>query len=361
MQRPSHVEEVSDLAKRASRLEERAGVAAGLGRGTGGGLEPGNELVEGELLGESGGAGAGASGRSRCGSGCGSGRRGSRLGGRGGGLSGSGGSSRLGSAGLGGSSAGDTVPDLGAGHLVGGSTTVDVEQNTGVRGGVGLGHIHAGSGESLGTGASNLDLTAAVVELGTLGAVALVESNHLGADQVLTSGEAGKSDAVLALVGDEVLNSPLAVGKTISRDLGPDGTLTVGLGRGNVDHDGALVRGSDGLISITRDGSRVVVVPLEGDLRVTGNLKGIGSLDTTVAGHEVGADIQDRVVAVGRSADSEVVTLVLAINDERLEGGVGGSQLGSSQSESVRVLHFDGWWLVGCLWRRNWYSQRMEV
>ena len=54
MQKTSHVEEVSDLAKRASRLEERAGVAAGLGRGTGGGLEPGNELVEGELLGESG-------------------------------------------------------------------------------------------------------------------------------------------------------------------------------------------------------------------------------------------------------------------------------------------------------------------
>ena len=125
-----------------------------------------------------------------------------------------------------------------------------------------------------------------------------MERNDLGADQVLAGGEVGQRDAVLALVGDEVLNSPLAVGKTISGELGPDGTLTVRLSRGNVDHDGALVRGSDGLISVTRDGGRVVVVPLEGDLGVTGNLKGIGSLGTTVAGHELGGDIQDRVVAV---------------------------------------------------------------
>ena len=87
------------------------------------------------------------------------------------------------------------------------------------------------------------------------------------------------------------------------------------------------------------------MVPLECDLGARGDLKSILSLGTAVTDHGCRGDIKDRVVAVGRSADSEVVALVLAIDDEGLEGSVGRSQLGSGQGESVRVLHFDVGWL----------------
>ena len=265
--------------------EERAGVAAGLGRtgGTSGLLEPGNELLDGELLGKSGGAGAGARGRGRGSSGRGSSSRGSgrSLAGSRGGLSSSGGSGsgrgggsaggsgrcgggRRSVSGLGGGgragAGGGAVPDSGTGDRVLGLAGVDVEEDTGVGGRVGLGHVDTSAGEGGRAGAGDLDLTATVVELGTTLAVGLVESNDLRADQVVTSSEVGKGDGDLTLVGDEVLNSPLAVGETVLVELGPDGTLTVGVSRGNVDHDGTLVRGGDRLVSVTGGGGGVLLV-----------------------------------------------------------------------------------------------------
>ena len=82
------------------------------------------------------------------------------------------------------------------------------------------------------------------------------------------------------------------------------------------------------------------MVPLEGDLGASRDLDSVISLGTAIADHGGGGDIEDGVVAVGGSADSEVLALVLAVNDKGLEGGVSRSHTGES-SESVRVLHFD--------------------
>lgn len=103
-----------------------------------------------------------------------------------------------------------------------------------------------------------------------------------------------------------------------------------------------------GLVSIeppyVRWTSSYVVVPLESDVGAGGDCELGLSRSAAVAVHESRSDILDGVVAVGGCADSIKADL-LAINDERLEGGVAVSQLGSSQSESVRVLHFDDDWL----------------
>lgn len=91
------------------------------------------------------------------------------------------------------------------------------------------------------------------------------------------------------------------------------------------------------------------MVPLESDLGASRNLDGVINLGTAVAGHEGGGDILNGVVAVGGCANSEVLALVLAANDEGLEGGVGRSH-GCESSKSVGVLHFDDGWL----WREKW-------
>ena len=338
---------------------ESAGVAASLGgRGASGGLEPLDELLDGEGLGESRARLAARGGSSRSGSGLG-GRRGGGLGllnGRGsGGRSGAGGwgrssrSSGLGGSGRSASTGGGTVPDLGAGDSVLGSTTVDVEQDTGVGGLVSLGHVDTGGGEGGRAAAGDLDLTAAVVELSLGLSAGLVETDHLGADEVVTSLKVGKGDLDETLVGNEVVNTPLATGKTVLPDLGPDSALTVGVGLGDVDHDGTLVRGSNGLVTVT-SGNGVVVVPLHADLGASSNLDLVSGSLATVADHGSGGDIEDGVVAVGRSLDGEVLTLVLAVNDEALEGGVRSSEVGSSQDDSGLGEHVCGCcvgWLVG--------------
>ena len=73
------------------------------------------------------------------------------------------------------------------------------------------------------------------------GAVGLVKSNDLGSEKILAGCEVGKSDTVLALVGDQAVNSPLAI-VTILGKLDPDIAGAVGLGWGDVDKDRALVR-----------------------------------------------------------------------------------------------------------------------
>jgi hypothetical protein len=142
-----------------------------------------------------------------------------------------------------------TVPDLGAGNGVAGLAAVDVEQDTWVGGAVCLGHVCAGGGEG-GGATRDADLTTAVVELGGALAVGLVEGNDLRADQVVAIREVGELDGDLALVGDELLNSPFATGQTLFEDLGPDGTLTLSVGLGNVNHDWSFVGGSDGPVNM---------------------------------------------------------------------------------------------------------------
>lgn len=308
-------------------------VATGLGAGLL--LQPRDELADGEGLGE-GRAAVRAGARGRRGSSGLSGGSGGRSGGGSNWLGGSGSSRCSGLGGCGGSraaaaTAAGAVPDLGAGDGVGGLSTVHVVEDTLVVRGVGLGHVGARGGESDGT-ASDLDLTAAVVELSALLAVGLVQTDHLWADQVLSVLEVGKSHSDLALVVDELLHSELAGSQTLLEDLGPDSALTVGRGLGHVDHDGALVRLGNGLVGVTLNGGGVVVVPLEGDVGTSLVLDEVGAHLTAVADHGGGGDIQDGVVAVG--GDLDTLGDILAVNDEGLEGGVGRDGVGSSQSES---------------------------
>jgi hypothetical protein len=86
------------------------------------------------------------------------------------------------------------------------------------------------------------------------------------------------------------------------------------------------------------------VVPLESDIGASSGADEIGGSLTAVAVHHGGGDIEDGVVAVGGGLDSEVLALVLAANDERLEGCVGSSQLSSGDSNSDGSPHFG----VGC-------------
>lgn len=333
-----------------SAASKSAGEALSSGR-AGLGLEPRDELGDGEGLGKGGArAGAGAS-LSGCG---GSGDLGS--GGSSGGLSGGalGRCRGRGAARVRAGAAGSTIPHLRAGDVVSSAAVssaldiaVDVAENTGVLGRVGLGEVDTG-GQLGRARASDLDLTTAVVELGLARSAGLVETDHLRADVVLARGKVGERNLNETLVLDEVVDTPGGTGKTVLLDLDPDVTLTLGLGRGKVDHGGSLVGGGDGLVLVaTGVTSTVVVVPLEGDLGASGDFEEVGSLSTTIADHGLGGDIEDGVVAVGRGLDSLVLTLVFAVNDERLEGGVAVGKLGSGEGESDSGLHFDCWLVVG--------------
>lgn len=70
-----------------------------------------------------------------------------------------------------------------------------------------------------------------------------MESNELGAEEVLAGSEVGDGDAVLALVGNQGVNRPRLGGGIIPvlGELDPDVAGTVGLGGGDVGQDGALV------------------------------------------------------------------------------------------------------------------------
>lgn len=248
---------------------ELVGEAAGVG-GAGRLLQPGDELVDGEGLGE-GGAGGGAAGRGGLGGGGlgslgrgrfgllggrrrsdvlhGGGRRGGRsrggssrgLGGSGGGLGrGGGGGAGCGRPRAAGAARAGAVPDGRAGDGVAGDAVVDVDEDAWVGGGVGLGHIDA-RGERLGARRSDLDLAAAVVELRLALGRRLVEGDDLGAYEILARGEIGKREGDLALVADEVVDAPLAVGKAVLVQLDPDSARAVRRGGSDVHHDGALV------------------------------------------------------------------------------------------------------------------------
>lgn len=92
------------------------------------------------------------------------------------------------------------------------------------------------------------------------------------------------------------------------------------------------------------------MVPLHGDRRTSRNLDLVAGSRSTIAVHESRSNILDGVVAVRRSPDSKVLTLVLSTNDEALEGGMSGNEVGSSQDESSGGLHCDGGG-GGCVWK----------
>ena len=237
------------------------------------------------------------------------------------------------------------VPDRGTGDGVRGRVVVNVKLDTGVGSLVGLGHVDTSGRESSLSAASDLDLTAAVVELSLANGGSLVETNHLRADPVATGLEIGELDVDDTLVVVEPVNTPLAILKTILPNLGPDGTLTLGVGLGDVDHDRAVVGGGNWVLSVARRRLGVVVVPLHANSGASGNLDLVGGSLATVADHGSRADIEDGVVAVGGSLNSKVVACILSANDEALEGGVGSGEVGSSQNNSGFGEH-----VGGCSW-----------
>ncbi|KAI6751320.1 hypothetical protein HG531_006016 [Fusarium graminearum] len=241
-----------------------------------------------------------------------------------------------------------SLPDLGAGERVG-LGVVDVKDNTLV--GVSVTGLEVevliGDGSAR---SSDLNLSARGVELSTTGAVVLegniglVTGDDLLADDVLAGLEAGgESEGSLALVLDELVDSPLATLKTILGDLGPDSTGTIGLGvRGDVGDDGTLVRAINDIVTSS------VVVPLEGDL-VTGSSGGkLGSsLSTVDVADNVGAgQVLDGVVVLGRSdVGVATITEVLSVDPEAVDlsvgrdgGGHGQSSGGSSETHLDRFL-----------------------
>ena len=341
----------ADLARAAGLLLQpgnEARVAARAALRLDGLLDPGDELVDGEAVGERRGVAA-VGGRAGGGGGAGGLGWGSSGAGAGGGLRRAGGAALLG--GLGGGRAGaagaGAVPDGRAGDLVGSGVVVDVDEDAWVGGAVGLRQVGAG-GEGDGA-AGDAELAAAVVELGAALAVALVQADDLGADQVLAVGEVGQSDGDEALVLDEGVDAPDAAVEALLPDLGPDGTLAVALGGRDVDHDGALVGRGDGLVAVARRGHGVVVVPLEADLRAGRDLDELVFGGAAVADHGRGGDIVDGVVGVGGGLNGEVLALVLAVDDDGLEGGVAGDELGRGERESNGGLHGDGAWFSCCI------------
>lgn len=165
--------------------------------------------------------------------------------------------------------------------------------------------------------------------------------DDLLADKVLAGLQGrGESEGSLALVLDELGNSPLGTVVAILGDLGPDGTSSVVLGVGSdVGDDRALVAAINDVVAT------VVVVPLEGDLVTSSSLGELGSgLATVDVADKVGAgEVLDGAVTGGRSdVGAATITLVLAVDPEAVDLGVGGDGGGHGQSSGgSRETHLE--------------------
>ena len=91
---------------------------------------------------------------------------------------------------------------LGARGSVAGEAGVDVEQDTGVGGLVGARERDTG-GQVGGAGAFDLDVDALHVELSAALAVALVESDDLGTEDVVAGGKVGEGHVVLTSLASQ--------------------------------------------------------------------------------------------------------------------------------------------------------------
>ena len=105
--------------------------------------------------------------------------------------------------------------------------------------------------------------------MGAVDAVAFVQGDDLGAQQVGAGGDVWDGDTVLAGGGAEALDGPLAVAEAVFGELDPAVAGGAGGGGSDVDEDGAVVRGVDDLVA----GGAGFVVPFEGEL-VRGGVSG---------------------------------------------------------------------------------------
>lgn len=209
---------------------------------------------------------------------------------------------------------------------IAGNSSVDVEDDAGVAVGVTGVDVEVLAGDdSARTG--DLKLNAGRIELSTAGGVGveggigLVESNDLLPDQILAGGKVGgNSESVLAVVGNDLVNSPLAVRKSILSNLGPNATNSVARGeRSNVCNDGARVRTVDNVIVAG------VVEPLKVDLGASRGLDERRSgLATVGTANKIGAGkvLDGAVVRRGADVDISAISLVDAINMNAKHNGM---------------------------------------
>lgn len=267
------------------------------------------------------GSGSGSSGG---GGGCGWG--GSSGSGGGGAESGTGAGGRLGTAASEWAGTGD---DVGRKWWV-----VDVDRDTGVGSSISTWEVDgwwAGR-----TSSDDVDLSAAQIELGTWVGGGTVQGEEFTTEKVVSWWDTGWDLEVdKALVGIELVDSPGVCGdiETVFVDLEP---LETGdsLGQsivdlGEVDHDGSLVGGVNGVRQITRVWSVSAMMPFHSQ-RSTGwdvdnvsrwwRLHGIW---VTIANDAVGEDIGNRAV-VSWDTDTLILTNSDAVNPELLEDGVSG-------------------------------------
>lgn len=129
------------------------------------------------------------------------------------------------------------------------------------------------------------------VVLGTVLGAGGVESDGLGTEKVVTRGDVGGNDNVLlaAALVDQVVTPGVVVGEVAGlEDLEERAGAIGGGGVGDgaqVDHDGAVVGTSNGLLSA---GTGVVLVHLDGD--------GVAGLDAAGGGGGSGVGVAAHVV-----------------------------------------------------------------
>ena len=158
--------------------------------------------------------------------------------------------------------------------------------------------ILAGDG---GTGASDLQLNAARVELSTTGrvhvecGVSLVEGNDLLAEKIFAGFERrGNCNIILARISLELVNSPLRAVEAILCDLSPDGRSAICCRVwSDVGYDGTFVATIDDVV-VT-----VVMKPLDADL-IT------GSCCDKASNFSTAVDITDKI-RTGEVFDGAVV------------------------------------------------------
>lgn len=205
-------------------------------------------------------------------------------------------------------------------------------------------------GAGVGARPSNLDLGALHVELGGTADAGGVKGEQLDAHEVVAGGDAaGHVEVVPAAVGDHVVDSPDAVVEALLGDLEPLEAGRAGVGSivdlGEVDLDGTLVGGGDGVIRVVGPGGTTNLMPPPGTDSGAGwdlDHGVIPQLDVGVAGKVGVVDVLDGEVAVG-SADALELALVDAVNRHLLEDGVGAD--GRSQGDESEGLH------CVCVWR----------
>lgn len=236
-----------------------------------------------------------------------------------------------------------TVPDGRPGDGVAVELAVDVELDALVVGLVGTGDGDT-LRELLGARGGDLDLHTLHVELGAALAGALVQGNDLRAEQVFARGDVGDGHGVLALVLDEGLDGPGAIGVTVLGDLDPAAATGASFGGSHVDEHGALVGQVDDVVA----GVAAVVVPLEGELVAASGLDVLGGCGVAadVAGQVLGGHVGDGRVAGGGTNVAVVAVaqaLVFVVDPGGHDGGVGGDESGARcQSEKSESLHFEG-------------------